>query len=137
MSDRYGTEVDPIEELGGDRVHELESRLRAASGYVQPSASLRGKVLGQARDWSMDRMSDRALFRTSVCVALCLVFAMFTVRRLGAWWESHPAVFSSDRMQDRADRLASEHSLQRDESLAAAYLEWREELASKWWLSGR
>jgi hypothetical protein len=124
---------DPLEFVSPDRIAELESRLRSARDFIRPTEPLRGQILVRAKEWSADRTRDRALFRTSAAAALCLICAMFTMSRLEVWWINHPAVISSARMQERADRLAKEHHLQSSESMADAFQQWRENLASKWW----
>ncbi|MEI8213315.1 MAG: hypothetical protein WCI02_14295 [Planctomycetota bacterium] len=124
---------DPMEFVNPNRIAELESQLRSASDFVRPTDSLRGQILVRAKEWNADRTRDRAIFRTSTAAALCLICAMFTMSRLEVWWINHPAVISSARMQERADRLAKEHHLQSSESIADAFQQWRENLASKWW----
>jgi hypothetical protein len=112
----------------------LETQLRSAAAYVQTTEFLRTKIMSKACEWERDRAVDRQWARMALTLACGMITVLLVMRQLESRWEFLNRSTSSDRVQAKADQIATRHRLTWDASLAEAFWKQRAELASRWTL---
>ncbi len=131
--DRSSREFGEFESGLDEAMHSaLEERMRSASKFVQPSDSLRARVMDQARDWAAGDRAERTVLRSALAMACCTIVTLVSWRSVEPWLESRYQTVSSEDIRQRAHELAVRYRTSEDGSLSEAYREWRENLASRW-----
>jgi len=115
----------------GESFADVESMVRAAGGYVQPTDDLRPRTLEAARDKTSQRRAQRRIGGLAAMVVLLAVSGAPDFVRQTLVQSHLPMIASSHELHYRAARLASDSHFGSHWALVDVFVELRQDQARR------